>query len=168
MRRLPDRRYMESSILPAISSGKPARVLFVGAERYTAHYAKWFRDSEYWTLDVRPEVEIYGAKGRHITASVIEADKHFMPGYFDVVFLNGVFGWGVDSIEDQNATLRALRSVMKDGATLVLGWNDHRVQEPLELEALKAHFSHGIGNGLPDRQSFPGSTHVYDFLRAKA
>lgn len=169
MRRLPDRRYMEAAILPGLSALGPVRVLFVGVELYTRHYEKWFAKAgaEYWTLDVRPEVARHGAKGRHMTGSVTEADALFAGTCFDQVFLNGVFGWGVDGREAQGKTIASLRSIMKPGAVLLLGWNDNRVPEPLELAEIDAGFVHSSVAGLPARKTFEGSSHVYDFFVAK-
>jgi SAM-dependent methyltransferase len=156
---------MVQTILPTLAKREPRRVLFVGVELYTRRYADFYRSAEYWTLDIRPEVARYGSRNRHKTASVVEADEAFETGFFDQVFLNGVFGWGVDALDQQEKTLRALHRILAPGGILVLGWNDNRVRDPLQLHEMES-FHHGV-EGLPSRQTFPGSTHVYDFLTAK-
>jgi len=40
--RIPDRRYMEEVLLPAMSGLRPGRMLDVGVAEYTRHYGRWF------------------------------------------------------------------------------------------------------------------------------
>src|SRR4051812_32459263 len=59
--RLPDRRYMEEVLLPAVARLQPGRLLDVGVADYTQHYGRWFpADCEYWTLDLNPCLSGYG------------------------------------------------------------------------------------------------------------
>lgn len=166
----PDRRYLERTLLPALADLRPQRVLFVGTQFYTCHYGAWFtsRGSEYWTMDIDPRQAAYGAGGRHVVGSVVEADRHFPPAYFDQVLLNGVFGWGVDTDEDRIRTLAALRRIMKDDGLLIIGWNSDRGADPAGFELVRRAFRHGGCERLPltRRQAFRGSTHVYDVLVA--
>jgi SAM-dependent methyltransferase len=165
---LPDRKYMEETILPAFAGLNPERVLFVGTTQYTTHYEKYFKVStcEYWTMDINPQMEIFGAKGRHIIGSVIDADHYFSPDFFDIVILNGVLGWGVDEIRDQDRTLEAIRKILKEGGILLLGWDTDRIIDPMELKGIRNHFSHCINAPLPDRVTLTESKHVYDFFTA--
>jgi len=114
-RNKPDRRYMEEVLLPAFARMKPEHVLSVGTRNYCAHYGKYFAktECEYWTMDIEPELAEFGSPGRHVTGSVIDADQLFKPTYFDIVSLNGIFGWGVNEKSDQIKTLVNLRKIMR-------------------------------------------------------
>jgi len=180
--RLPDRRYMEQVILPVVAGLEPRRVLDVGTEWFTRHYGQWFPDTcEYWTLDVRPEVACHGARGRHIIGDVLDVASFFAPGSLDVVLLNGLFGFGIEQVIEQERTIEALRKVLRTDGRLLVGWDrgpdgsplvggrgqgQGPIKDPLELDGIKRHFSHVPPPGLPSRVTFPGSSHVYDWFVA--
>jgi SAM-dependent methyltransferase len=167
-RNKPDRRYFEDVLLPSFAQLKPEHVLSVGTQPYCAHYGRYFnsKTSEYWTMDIEPELAHYGSPGRHITASVTDVDQHFKPGYFDVVLLNGIFGWGVNLEADQVKTLINIRKIIRPGGVLLIGWNDDITKEDV-IGMSSAHgFKHGNPMGLPNRKQFPGGTHVYDLFTA--
>jgi SAM-dependent methyltransferase len=169
----PDRRYMEQEILPELAKLHPHRVLFVGTQGYTAHYRRHFNVGaaaqtgacEYWTLDVDPKAAPFGAPGRHKTASVTEVDQHFEPAFFDIVLLNGVFGFGVNDPQLQAQTLVAIHQILQPGGILLLGWNNDLVTDPIAGNIAPRGYEHAAVGALPARKQFPQSTHIYDFLR---
>jgi SAM-dependent methyltransferase len=174
MGHLPERRYLEREIFPAIRALKPRSILFVGVEHYTRHYRRSFEQSgiEYWTLDIEPAVAAHGAPGKHVIASVMDADRHFPSEKFDSAFLNGVLGWGVNTAEEQNQAIRALYKILRPGGVLVLGWDDRQTPDPLELESVNTSFEHGHPC-LPrarttfqdfNQREFAGSKYIYDYL----
>jgi hypothetical protein len=162
-----DRRYLIETILPAFRAARPRRVLFVGCRPYTRPYEAFFEDAEYWTLDVEPKVARWGSR-LHRTGDVSMADAIFERGQFDMILLNGVLGWGVDSDEDISRTLGALWRVMQPGGLLLVGWNRGRCADPLEIPPARQLFRHGPALGLPARKGFADSTHVFDLLTARA
>jgi SAM-dependent methyltransferase len=168
-RNKPDRRYMETTLLPGFSRLNPTHVLNVGTQVYCSHYGKYFNSNtcEYWTLDIEPQLAQYGSPGRHITASVIDADQHFKPAYFDIISLNGIFGWGVNHPDDQTKTLMNLRKITRPGGVLLIGWNDDRMKDEVVPMATANGFKHSNPMGLPNRKQFPGGTHVYDLFTAE-
>lgn len=161
-----DRRYLLETILPALRAAGPRRVLFVGCRPYTRPYQAFFDMSEYWTLDIEPKVARWGS-ALHRTGDVRFCDAVFEPGYFDLVLLNGVLGWGVDTDADIDRTLRAVRGVMRNGGLLLVGWNQGRCADPLERPTTRKLFRHEAALGLPARRSFAGTTHVFDLLAAR-
>jgi SAM-dependent methyltransferase len=163
----PDRRWLIGAILPALRDARPARVLFVGCRPYTRPYEDFFTGAEYWTMDIEPEVARWGSR-RHRTGDVRFVDGLFDGGYFDCVLLNGVFGWGVDRDEDIDRTLDALRTVLRPGGLLLVGWNQGRCADPLTRPVARLLFRHEAALGLPARKSFDDSTHVFDLLTAQA
>jgi hypothetical protein len=166
--RKPDRRYMEKTLLPAFARSNPSHVLSVGTQGYCAHYEKYFAKPgcEYWTMDVDPHAAEFGAPGRHVTGSVIQADQYFAPSYFDLILLNGVFGFGVDAKSDRMATLASLRKLIRTGGVLLVGWNNDKTEDDVVSMAAANGFKYGNPFGLPDRMGF-GSRHVYDLFTAE-
>ena len=179
--RLPDRLYMENTILPAIVALKPGRVLDVGLDTYTQHYYRWFPTGcEYWTIDILPKVAHLGREGRHITGDVLDIEDHFAPASLDVVMLNGAFGYGIDRLSEQQRVVESVRKLLKPGGRMVVGWDmgpdgtpvvmngrqtDH-IKDPRLLEPVKRHFTHTPPPGLPAHVEFEGCSHVYDWFKA--
>lgn len=177
---MPDRRYMEGSILPAVVGLGPRRVLDVGLESYTRHYARMYPPGcEYWTIDNNPEVARHAQPGRHIVGDVRDIASHFEPGSLDVVLMNGPFGYGIDEVADQERTIEAVRTVLAPGGRLLVGWNRGqdgvpvilagagRILDPRELEGIRAHFTHEAPGGLPAHLEVPGCSHIYDWFRLR-
>ena len=76
--------------------------------------------------------------------------------------MHGVFGYGLDTTEDQAAALLACHTLLKPGGWLILGWQTDLSAEPLEMDVVRAHFQ---VTGW--RKTFAGSPVVFDlFLRA--
>lgn len=182
--RMPDRRYMEEAILPAVAALAPRRLLDVGVESYTRDYGRRLPpDCEYWTLDLNPNVAKYGPPGRHIVANVLDMASYFEPGSLDVVLMNGPFGYGLDLLDEQERTIAAAHAVLRPGGRLLVGWDraedgtpvvmgekersESRIKDPLELESIREHFAHEPPPGLPARVDFAGCSHIYDWFRAR-
>jgi len=168
---LPDRKYLENQILPALRDGAFRKIVFVGTEIFTRDYGQHFigTTTEYWTTDSDPHAAIYGEPNRHITCDVRELDRHFPAGSLDVVLLNGVFGFGVNDRPDMERTIIAIHNVLKPDGILMIGWNPGRIEDPTALKGLRDLFQHESSLALPNRielQSFGGNQHVYDFHRA--
>ena len=93
-------------------------------------------------------------------------DAAFRPGFFDLVMLNGVFGWGVDAPDHMEQTLEAIAEVLAPGGTLLIGWNHDRSPDPDTLSNI-ALFEPADYDGLPHRKSFEDVTHRYAWYRRK-
>lgn len=157
-----DRAYLQKVILPALVRVAPQRVLSVGVRGYTRTVEKAFDAARtaFWTVDIDPAAAVHGAPGRHVTVDVRRLGTAFPPAYFDVVLLNGVFGWGVDEPEQMNQALHAVASVLVDEGMLLVGWNTDRAPDPDTLPGI-VEFARAAPFGLPERQSFVDVTHVY-------
>lgn len=151
----------------ALSAGK--QVLWVGVCHTTAPYYKRLeRDGALvHTIDINPASGRYGHRVRHSVASVIAMQRVYQPHFFDLVFCNGVLGWGINSVEDQRTCFREMAAVMKPGALLVLGWNTHKMRDPLSDSSLfDTDFAPYDLPGFGRRMVVQGTTHVYDiFIR---
>ena len=168
---LPDRIYLEHALLPALAATGPKHVLFVGTAWFTARYGCVFSatGATYHTLD-RCNAAAGGAPEHHHVTDLRHVAKVFPHGYFDVVIVNGVFGFGLDTQEEMMAAARAVRDVMRDGGLLLLGWNPDRVADPLGLPGLGAEFRPTAIANLPARAqiaSFDDHVHVFDLLKAR-
>ena len=180
---LPDRRYMEEVLIPAMVALRPGRLLDVGIEHYSGHYRQAFpADCEYWTLDCNPAVAGLGAPGRHIVGDALELGAHFPPGSLDLVLLNGTFGFGIDRAEDQERAVAAVQTVLRPGGRLLVGWDRAAdgsplvmgerpagtpLKDPLELAAIREAFDHGAPGALPPRVKFGDCSHVYDWFERR-
>lgn len=174
---------MEETILPALASLRPTRMLDIGVREYTRHYGKWAAEGcERWTIDADPAVVGFGSPGLHVVGSVLDMTRHFENGSFDVILMNGIFGHGVDHRDDQERALMEARALLRDGGRLVIGWdrqpdgtpfvlNDEslsgpRISDPLEIELMQSRFRHVAPCGLPPRKEFANSWHLYDWFVA--
>ena len=95
-----DRYLLEEVIFPELRSRDDIQnILFVGCEKYTAHYPAAFADRSFVTIDIDPFKARYGAD-RHVVDSITNLEAHFPPGAFDAVIFNGVIGWGLDQPDE--------------------------------------------------------------------
>ncbi len=162
----PTRLYMEQEILPWVRRHCTS-VLFVGTAPYTYHYEVGFRRGQYTTIDVHPSTAAWGARD-HIVAPIQEIDRHRAKGYFDCVIMNGVFGFGVDRVEDMRAALRAVHEVLRPGGLFVLGWNTDKHEDPEALGLIAPYFEAANQPPFPNRLPYGlPETLVYDFYRRR-
>jgi hypothetical protein len=160
---LSDRRYMHEALIPAITR-RGGKILFAGCQNYTWRYPKLFQQDggECWTIDFDPDVARWGAPGRHVTCAIEDSAHHLPNGSFDTVIVNGLFGFGVDTLQQQDAALRAVSLLLKAGGWLVLGWDTDRSVNPNSLEVVRASFKPAGLAGLAPEQTFEDSVHVYN------
>lgn len=162
-----DRRYMTTTILPALASWRCRRLLFVGCKAYTARYRrKLARASiEYWTTDIDPEAEAWGHRHRHVVCDITKVDQALPASSFDAVLLNGVFGHGVDDEAAMNRAVLAIGQILRSRGILLIGWNSNKPHpDPLGLTAVTRSFTHQSVFSLPPRKTFTDTDHVYDWL----
>jgi hypothetical protein len=164
-----DRRYMREVILPAVARAGTARVLFVGVRGYTRSYGPILETvgTEFWTCDIDPAASPYGAPDRHVTDDARRIDSAFPPLFFDVLMLNGLFGWGVDLPDDMDRVLVAAAAVLCPGGMLMIGWNDDRSPDPDTLPAIALFKPSGF-SGLPHRRRFDDVTHKYAWYEKRS
>jgi hypothetical protein len=133
-----DRMILEEIILPylaAISSYK--RILFVGCSAYTQWYQEFFNDKEYWTIDPIDMKKQYGAS-RHVVDSITNVRNHIEKDFFDVIFMNGVIGFGLNQLSEIEHAVDACYEVLARQGILLVGWNDTRRRTPVDLRSIRA------------------------------
>ena len=135
----PDRLLLEQCILPHYAARPDMRnVLFVGVGWYTAGYEALLDGLQYTTIDVDPRAARYGSRHRHVVTSIVAATDHFAAGEFDLVVLNGVFGWGLNARADVEAALHGVRQLLRPGGELVVGWYDVPRYRPFPFSDCRA------------------------------
>lgn len=133
-----DRAVLEQTILPWFAS-EPGfqRVLFIGCDWYTKGYSKLFAGKEYWTLEANRNRAKFGA-ARHIRDFSQNVTRHFAPAALDVVFMNGVFGYGLNERQPTEETFAGLHECLRHGGVLVFGWNDIPQNRPFPVEQIES------------------------------
>jgi SAM-dependent methyltransferase len=132
-----DRMVMERDIFPQYARD-PAikRMLFVGCGTYTAHYQRqFFPNMDFWTIEPDPAAARHGAE-QHVIAPLEELGRHFPPGHFDLIVCNGVYGWGLDRLEQLEAAFSECHNGLRDDGHLFFGWDDIPQRAPVKLEAV--------------------------------
>jgi SAM-dependent methyltransferase len=165
-----DRTVLENQILPFYQLSRTHNdILFVGTEWYTHGYVRMFSHKSFTTLDVGARKARYGAS-RHITENVTRLDWHFGPGTLDVIFLNGIIGWGLDNLSDAEKVIALCHKCLRPGGHLILGWNDLAANRPFRLDEIESltRFRPFI---FPQLQSSEhlidnGWRHVFSFFEA--
>jgi hypothetical protein len=162
---LPDRRYWESAIMPALLDAGIERVLFVGCGSYTRHIHAAFesRGIECWTSDIAAENAVWGNPHRHIVCDIAQIANHVPAAHFDAVLFNGVMGYGVTG-RLMETIAPVLHSILRPPGFLLIGWNRGLVEDPCTLNCITNLFTHDCTLGLPEHQEFPASTHVFDWF----
>jgi hypothetical protein len=159
------RKWLEQEVLPKLPRLGFRRMLFVGTAPYTRHYERIVTDcGGVWiTSDVNPSAAVWGAK-EHVVGPVEQINLWFPQRSFDAVILNGVFGFGVDSELQRNASLGAIAVILKQNGLLLLGWNPGVTVDPLNLEQMRQGFRPASGLPFAPRHEFVSEGHTYDFL----
>jgi SAM-dependent methyltransferase len=134
-----DRRVLEHDIFAYfLALPRTHRVLFIGCDWYTKHYQRaFFSDRDYWTLDVSPKARKFGGT-QHIVDGVERLESHFAAGSVDLIFCNGVYGFGLDSREHCERAIEACWATLRAGGYFVFGWDDIPARTPVPLDAIAA------------------------------
>lgn len=165
---MPDRKILVRDVLPAFGS-LGGDQLWIGVRHYTKDYPAVLESggATCWTIDIDPSVALYGHPARHSTLDLFEATAAFSSRMFDAVLCNGVFGFGVNSDEDQTRAFQVMASLIKPGGWLLLGWNTDRIQDPLSKGLPIPWFEPASLPGLWQRHDVACSSHVFDVLRRR-
>ena len=135
-----DRTVLEQQIFPHFLQKSGVRdVLFVGCNTYTAHYQrKFFSGVNFITLEPDPSLARFGATPRHVVAPLEELATHLPPASLDLIICNGVFGWGLDRLEQCEAAFEQCYTRLRDGGFLVHGWDDIPQRVPIDIDRVQS------------------------------
>lgn len=132
----PHRLPLEKAVFPYfVNDVEYKRILFVGCSVSTLWYEKIFKTKEYWTIDIDPQKARLGAK-HHIIDSLKNLSHYFAEDYFDVIFLNGVIGWGLNDTAETEASIEACYKCLRPLGKIVIGWNDIPERCPFKIDDL--------------------------------
>ena len=125
----PDRDVLERTILGALFTDAAVQAIaFVGVAGYTSWYPALFRfrpGVRFATIDQDAGQASYGARGDHHVATLEAfAAEPGAAGAFDVVVLNGVVGYGMNSPGEQAAGLEAAQRLLRPAGRLVIGYDE--------------------------------------------
>jgi SAM-dependent methyltransferase len=133
-----DRSILECVIIPYYQLSPAHRnILFVGTDWYTHGYTRMFARKSYTTIDPNPARARYGAD-KHIIDVVGALDQHIAPESLDVIFLNGIIGWGLNELDDAEAAFAACHRCLRKGGHFMIGWNDLPEHRPFRIEDVKS------------------------------
>ena len=132
----PDRQLFEHEILRAIAADDAnQRILSVGVAWYTRGYAAAFEGRTFITLDV-DESRAAFATTTHVVGDLRDLERHFDARTpFDVILMNGVIGYGLDTVDDVDRSLRECAARLRRGGLLVLGVNE---EKPTHVDPMAA------------------------------
>ena len=131
-----DRSILETVIFPYYQlSREHQHIVFVGTAWYTQGYSRMFARKTYTTMDPNPANRPYGAE-RHIVDVVGNLEQHAAPGSLDVIFLNGVVGWGLNKRDEAETAFAACYRCLRKGGHFLIGWNDLPEHRPFRLETI--------------------------------
>lgn len=169
-----ERYILEQKIIPYFAAQKkPLKVLFVGCGSYTKHYQRWFKQHEYWTIDLNPLKRIYGAKN-HITDSMSNLNLYFQPNELDLIICNGVFGWGLNEKQDVEDAFAGCFECLNEDGVLIIGWDDIPENKPFPLETcqsinkFKPYLFPPLATSLYTNLSDEADQHKYNFYTKPA
>ena len=134
-----DRRVLEQIIFAHYNQEPRIKnVLFVGCASYTAHYQhRYFAEHNYWTIDPDPTRRRFGAH-QHVVARLEDLGCYFPCGSFDLIICNGVYGWGLNSVQDCDAAMSQCHACLAKTGHLLIGWNDLPEQDPAPLSDVRS------------------------------
>lgn len=165
-----DRKYLREVMLPAMAEAKPSNVMLAGTRRYNVGYPKLLdqQSTAVWTLDFDPRAARFGNGYLHRTCDIREIDRVFSGIRFDVVHINGLLGFGINTDDDIKLMIEAVHRTLVPGGYMMLGWDADATEDPLSNPDVLASFHHAGLAPLPARYSVVGCSghdHVFDWFR---
>ncbi|MBJ7264172.1 MAG: methyltransferase domain-containing protein [Burkholderiaceae bacterium] len=127
--RAPSRAFMEHEIFDYINrrfnqaNASSAQCLFIGLDKHNWHYNRLLH-MDFHSIDLNPRNAVYGQPGKHVVGSATELSSYYAPASFDVVFANGLIGFGLNTEEAFDQLMLECRRVLTDDGILILGYND--------------------------------------------
>jgi hypothetical protein len=117
---------LERVVFPELMADRTCKaVLFVGCDWYTRWYPTlfdWCSDVVFATVERDPAKARFGSRRHHTIGSLDELE--WASASCDLVILNGVFGFGIDSPADKARALETAHRLLTPGGRLLIGYND--------------------------------------------
>lgn len=131
----PQRMIFDLLVVPELTRNK-SRILFIGIDWYCQHLF----DNRYTTIDPNPNKAKYGQNTNHIIGTVqdsfLEVKHRSGNRGWDVIFMNGVYGYGLDDRDTLETTLNELCKMLEDDGVLLFGFDNSENRNPLKLKSI--------------------------------
>lgn len=131
-----ERYILERKIFPKIKNKK---ILWVGCAHYTVPYLKKLKGNDVWTIDIDPKMAKFGGE-KHIIDTIVNADKYFKKNFLDIIFMTGVFGYGLNTKKEADSAMKTCYDILNKKGILVIWWKDvegHNQINPKKLSNFK-------------------------------
>ncbi len=119
-----DRRVLINEVFPLVAK-KSLSVLFVGVQKYTADYEKYFKNLQIESIDVDPKQAVWGFKKHHI--GILDDKFLINKQRYDAVIMNGVIGYGLDDHNECEQTIKIVYEILNKEGLFILGVNPHQM-----------------------------------------
>ncbi len=131
----PARTILEQTIFPYYLKRTEVKdVVSIGADWYNRGYLKAWRSKNYRVIELNQDHATRYGGANAICASCTVLSQYLAPRSLDLVFFVGVYGWGINTKEDFNATIEGISECLREGGELVFGWDAKKPeQNPIDL-----------------------------------
>lgn len=129
-----DRQVLTREVFKFLSN-QNLKVLFVGVQKYTKSYEKYFVNTHLESLDTDPLQASWGFKMHHVCSlqELSESKMH----YYDVIIMNGVIGYGLNVQDDCEQVILACSRLLTSKGRLILGVNPSQMGQ-VQLSSLSS------------------------------
>lgn len=133
--RIEERYILEKKIFPKLKNRK---ILWVGCAKYTKTYPKILEKNNnlVWTIDIDSKMAQFGGKN-HIVDTIANAYKYFKKNSLDIIFLTGVFGYGLNKKQEAELTMKTCHDILKRRGLLIVWWGDRPGRNMINPSKLK-------------------------------
>ena len=165
-----DRAFLVQKVLPWVSSNY-AKVLFVGVQKYTKDYEKYFLNNQAESIDTDPAQARWGFR-KHYSVPIAQLKEKNV--HYAAIVMNGVIGYGLNNHSECEQFISDCADLLTPKGLLLIGVNPNQMGDVClrELSHLQTQFIATAMNG--NRQNvriqnefFKSITHDYYFFEKK-
>jgi hypothetical protein len=170
-----NRIFMEKNIFQYINQiygGKQPRStgLFIGTDKRSWHYPTLL-DLDLHTIDIDEKKALYGNHKHHIVGSATELGRHYASESFDVIFGNGLIGFGMNTAKQCEDLLAGSALLLKPNGIFIIGFNDgpqfvnFKVKAAINYQLFDEFVPEQFGLNL---STYQFDDHTFVFLKGRA
>ncbi len=133
-----DRAYLVGKILPWVSANYTG-ILFVGVQKYTKDYEKYFLNNQAESIDIDFTQARWGFIKHHFGPIEILKEKNL---HYGAIILNGVIGYGLNTQIECEKFIKCCADLLTIHGLLLIGVNPNEIGEVRldELSSLQVQF----------------------------
>jgi hypothetical protein len=131
--------------MPYFKNKKYKNILIVGVDLYTLHYPYFLSNNknQIVSIDCDKSKAKYGAV-IHLIDKVQNITKFINKETFDFILFNGVYGWGLDNLNEVEECIKGFRYILSTGGIVLFGYNETKDRDPLILKKLNLWSKYGF------------------------